>query len=210
MAKLNETDVIKIITLIRLNFENAYKLPEKEMQLLISSWYSILKPYPKELVNEAAKRVLSHAEFAPRIGNIVGELEKMQQAFMRSDGELWAELNGVLYEANRCAHSLHLTYKPDGEHTQGEMAAARLKEIFEGLSEEIREYLGNTHQLAVFSDYDAEQLSFERGRFLKLLPMLRSRVQMRKTLSGSALALLYPGMAQLSLPDEGGDDEGDA
>lgn len=204
MAALTEQDVVKIITRIRINFENAYNLPKTEMELLIDSWYSALKPYPKELVGEAAHRVLSHAEFVPRIGNIVNEIEKMQQAFAKSDGELWAELKGVLYEANRCFHSFHLTYKPDGIRTQGEIAAARLQEIFDGLSDELRDFLGNMHQLAVISEYDAEQLSYERGRFLKLLPTFRSRVQMRKTLSQSALALLTPGTSPLSLPDKSG------
>ena len=199
---ISKADIVKIITLIRINFDNSYKLSSQEMKLLVDSWYAILKPYPKELVNEAAKRALSRAEFAPRIGNIVGELEKMQHSFSKSDGALWAELNGVLYEANRCFHSLHLTYKPDGVHTQGEIAAARLQEIFEGLSEELREYLDNTHQLVAISEYDAEQLSYERARFLKLIPTLRSRVKMRKTLSQSALALLAPGTAQLPPPDE--------
>ncbi len=200
MAALTEKDIVKIITLIRIHFDNSYKLSEEEMRLLISSWYSILKPYPKELVNEATKRVLSHSEFAPHIGNIVNELEKMQQAFTKSDGELWAELNGVLYEANRCLRSLHLTYKPDGKHTQGEIAAARLQEIYDGLSDELREYLGSAHQLTVLSEYDAEQLSYERGRFLKLIPTLRSRVETRKTLSKSAVAFLAP-TVKLPPPD---------
>lgn len=207
-AHLSKQDIVKYITMIRVNFENAYGGSNEERTLLVETWYAILKPYPKEIVGEAVKRVLSHAEFVPRIGNIVNEIERMQQAFSKSDGELWVELNRVLYEAYRCFHSLNCTWVDDSGVSQGERAEKRLKEIFDGLPEEVREYVGSPRQLAAIAEMDDEALTYEKGRFLKAVPTIRSRVQIRKTVSPKICNLLgAETIAQLPPPEDDGDGE---
>lgn len=160
--------------------------------LLVESWYSILKPYHRAIVFEATKRSLTHSEFAPRIGSIVNEIERMTSAIGKSDVDLWVELYGVLCETHRCRHTLHCNFREEDGLTQGEKAAARLEEIFNGLSEEVREYVGSVHHLCVIAEYDEEQLSMEKGRFFRTVPALRERVRTKKELPQNVLALLAP------------------
>ena len=50
MAAVTPQDINKYITTIRINFENAYKTQtDEEREILIKSWYAILKDYPKEV-----------------------------------------------------------------------------------------------------------------------------------------------------------------
>ena len=97
MTQLSLQDVNKYITTIRINFENASKTQtSEERQILIKSWYEILKEYPKEVCDKAVINAIKYAKFAPRIGDIVEQIEKMRTAYEKTDGELWTELTSVL------------------------------------------------------------------------------------------------------------------
>lgn len=187
---LDKQDVVKILAMIRVNFENAYRGTKEDNRLLVDSWYAILRDYPREAVYEATKRALMHAEFAPRIGTIVNEIERMMQSLGKSDAELWSELASKLYNAYSYAHSFWLTARDANGRTQGEIAREKLQKLYDGLSAEIREYLGSVQQLAAFADYDAEQLTYERARFMKTVPVLRERVKIRAQLSPAMATLL--------------------
>lgn len=203
MPSLTKQDIVKYLTMIRVNFENSYAGTKEEQALLVETWFAILKPFPKELVGEAVKRALMHSEFAPRIGNIVNEIERMQQAYSKSDGALWAELCGVLPEANRNYRSLNYTYKDEYGISQGERAQTRLEEIYKGLSAEIQEYLGNWRQLCAISEMDGEALGYEKGRFMKAMPSVRARVQIRGAVSPHVRAFLCTEETLKFLPPNG-------
>jgi len=77
MTALTPQDVNKYIATIRINFENAYKTQtSEERQILIKSWYEILKEYPKEVCDKAVINAIKYAKFAPRIGDVVEQIEK--------------------------------------------------------------------------------------------------------------------------------------
>ena len=205
MKNLDKKDIIKIITMIRINFDNSYRLTDEEFPILVDSWYSILAPYPREIVYEAVKRTLAHAEFVPRIGNIVTEIERMVDACRENETTLWSRLCKHLVEVERCRNMLPCTYCDDGESSQGEKAWKRINEIYDGLPEEVREYLGSVGQLIALANSNEEGLSIERGRFLKSIPTIRRRAYDRKTLSPAAVRLLSDGIPLLPPPEE--DDE---
>ena len=59
---LTKRDVVKFITKIRVNFENAYKFNSQEENiLLVESWYDILSKYPKEVCEKAINAALEGA-----------------------------------------------------------------------------------------------------------------------------------------------------
>lgn len=180
MKALTIDDVLQYLTMIRINFENAYKTQTKEeKKLLLKSWYAILKDYPKEVCDQAVINAIKNAEFAPRIGSIVKEIEKMQVAYEKTAEELWAELTGVLREVRDCAYRFRFTYVEENGKTQGENARIRIKEIYNNLSPEIKDYVRNDFTLLEIADLTDQQLNYEKGRFLKTIPQIKERAKTR-------------------------------
>ena len=195
MAQLTINDVNQYITMIRINFENAYKAQTaEEREMLLASWYAILKDYPKEVCDAAVLAAIKNAEFAPRIGSIVKEIERMQASLEKSEGELWAELKSVLREVDRCVYMFRFTAIDPNGLSQGDNARARLEQIFNGLSPELKEYCNNKSGLIELSRLTDEQMSYEQARFLKTVPLLRDRAKTRAQIGG-ALHGLIEGMS---------------
>ena len=193
MTQLQPTDVNKYITTIRINFENAYKTQtDEEREILIKSWFAILKDYPKEVCDKAVINALANAEYAPRIGSIVKEIEKMQVAFEKSETELWSELTGVFREVERCAYSFKFTYVEANGLSQGENARIRINEIFNGLSPELKEYCRNANGLIELAK--SEGLEYEKGRFMRVIPQMKERARVRQS-TPDGLAGLVQGLA---------------
>lgn len=199
-----KTDIIKFLTKIRVNFENAYKCNTKEENiLLVESWYDILHKYPKEICEKAVNEALEHATQgkAPRIGDIVGYIKKMQSAYEKDDNDLWAEFTDTFWEVRRCAGMLRYNYI-DGTDglSQGERAHKRLAEIYNALDPALKDYCRNTGALIELAQYSDEQLTYERGRFMRIMPTVRERVKTRQEMPDN-IRLLLNGMAEkMALP----------
>lgn len=203
MTALTMEDVNKYITIIRINFENAYKAhTDEERQMLLQSWYAILREYPKEVCDRAVINALKNAEFAPRIGAIVKEIEKMQVAYEKSESELWAELKGSLRVASDCAYRFRFNFVEANGLTQGENAKIKLKSVFDNLSPELKEYCRNEHGLIELAQLTEEQLSYEKGRFNRTMPQLKERAKKRAQIGGN-LSVLLQGMSNKYLLDTG-------
>lgn len=171
MKKLTRDDVMKYIIKIQLNFENAYVTTnDLERSLLLESWYEALCDYPEEICNHAVNDVLKRAKFAPRIGEIVEQAEKLMHPQQKSDEELWAELTNCLnkvYEISR--------YLPYPQYSK--WTAKKLNEIYSGLDEQLKLYAVNVSTLVELSEMTAESLQYERTRFFKQMPVLRQHAQ---------------------------------
>ncbi len=165
--KLKRTDIIIYILKIRLNFENAYPTTgDRELDLLVESWYDCLCDYPKEACDAAVNNCLKRAKFAPRLGDITEEIETLLHPDRKSDEELWAELCSVLgkvYDLSR-----YLTYP---QHYK--RAYAKLSEIYSALSEDLKLYIVNLSTLIELSELSDENMPFEKNRFFKQMPVLR-------------------------------------
>lgn len=191
MTQLTINDVNQYITMIRINFENAYKAQTaEEREMLLASWYAILKDYPKEVCDTAVLNAIKNATFAPRIGSIVKEIEKMQEAYEKTEAELWAELQGCLREVGACAYRFRFNFIEANGLTQGENARIRANEIFNNLSPELKEYCRNVNGLIELAQLDGEQMSFEKGRFNKMMPQLKDRAKTRAQIGGNLTGLI--------------------
>lgn len=165
--QLTKNDVIKIIELIRVNYDNAYSgLSPDETKLLIDFWYESLKKYPRDVVNECVKNAISSCEYAPRLANIVKEIRRIQEASAATNEQLWAELEGVLTKVYQI--SRYLSYPQYSEWTNAE-----LNKIYDDLSDEIKLFVVNRSTLVEISAMTDENLQFERARFFKQMPILR-------------------------------------
>ena len=195
MTPITLQDVNKYIATIRINFENAYKTQtDDERKILLQSWHAILKDYPKEICDNAVIKAIKHAKFAPRIGDIVEQIEKMQVAFEKTDNELWSELTGCLGKVRYNSYRFRFNAIEENGLTEGENCRQRVKAIFESLSPELKDYLRDSRGLIEVAEYTDEQLSFERGRFMRILPQLRERAKTRHSV-GDQLAALIEGMS---------------
>lgn len=180
---ITPANVNQYLAIIRINFENSYKTqtPE-ERQLLIQSWYEILKDYPKEVCDKAVINALKYAKFAPRIGDIVEQIDKMMEAFEKTENELWSELCGVLREVSSNYYAFRFNAIDSNGKTQGDNARDRVAQIFNNLSPELREYVQTQRGLIEIAGMDGDKLNFEKARFIKALPRIRQSKRTRQEL----------------------------
>lgn len=198
MTNLTMQDINQYITTIRINFENAYKTQnEDERIILIKSWFAILKEYPKEIVDKAVINAIKNSEYAPRINTIVKEIEKIREAYEPTETELWAELLGVLREVEKNVYRFRFNFRETNGLTQGENAELRVQAIFNNLSPLIKEYLKSWQGLCRLSAFSESELTFEKGRFLKIIPTLKERGRTKQETIG--IANLVQGL--ISLPE---------
>ena len=174
MTKLKPEHIVRILTLIRVNYENAYaNLSADEVELLANSWYYNLKEYSYEVVYDATNNALKKSNFIPRLANIIEEAEKLVKSDKKSDEELWAELTSVLgrtYEVSR-----YLSYPQYSNWTN-----KKLNEIYDGLSNELKTYVVNVSTLVELSQLSPESLQYEKTRFFKQMPILKTHAADKK------------------------------
>ena len=187
MTALKKQDIIKILTLIRANYDNAYSSTSiEEAEMLINFWYDCLNKYSYEVVYEATKNAISKSEYIARLANIVAEAEKLVAVDKKSDEELWAELTDNLSEVYDV--SRYLAYPQHYDN-----ASNKLDQIYSALSEELKLYVVNVSTLIELSALPSENLVFEKARFFKQMPVLRKHAkdkQAAQMLLGSLNAIL--------------------
>lgn len=202
MTKLTPTDIARYISYIRINFENAYKTNTTEEQtILIKGWFNSLSKYPKEIVDTAVNKAVEHSEFAPRLATIIKEIDKMQEAYRKTDTELWAELTGVLHEVGNCAYKFRFNFIEHNGKTQGENARRRVEEIFSGLSPELKDYCRNSGGLVDLATNDG--LNYEKGRFMRVIPEIKERAKTRQEMPNGLERLIKGLAANLSIECDG-------
>lgn len=192
MQKITLQDINKYITTIRIEYPNAFPIQAKNeteraelYRMLCVSWYKQLEQYPKELCDTAVMNALGNARDGryPRIGDVKYQVERIEEACQKSDNELWAELQSVLWEV---ADNVGL-YKYEAN---GEQARKRNREIFDSLSPELKEYCQSLDGLTDIALCDMDKLGFERGRFIKAVPQIRERAKVRATLPEAVKSLV--------------------
>lgn len=201
--ELTKTDIVKFLTKIRVNFENAYKCNTKEENiLLVESWYDILSKYPKELCEKALNEALERATQgkAPRVGDIVECIRIMQNACQKDDNELWAELRNVLREVLHCTYRFQNTYIEEDGISQGDKARRRVAEIFDNLDPVLKDYCRDQRGLVELAQYTDEQISYERGRFLRFMPTVRERLKTRREMPDNIKKIMQGMNDETALP----------
>lgn len=176
--ELTKKDIDSIIGVISAQCPDAFNFKSaKDIELLAELWYNVLKEYPKEVVFNATANALKNSEYQKRnwLGAISQEIEKMRYANAKGAPELWEELTDTFYTVRLYASMLMNTFKDDDGIRQCDKASEKLKEIYERLENEIKEYVLSTSVLIQLARSDSEQLSIEKGRFFKLLPLIRER-----------------------------------
>lgn len=203
MSQLTVNDCNKYIMMIRIEYPNAFPIQarsEKEREelytMLVASWYRQLSKYPKEVCDRAVMDALGNAREGryPRIGDVKFQADKLIAAYEKTTEELWAELKGVLRQVSDNIYRYRFTYREANGKTQGENARQRNEDIFKALSPELRAYCQNLRGLAEIAEYTDEQMNYERGRFMRTMPIIKERAKTRYE-TGDKLAGLIQGLA---------------
>ena len=175
MTQLKKSDIVSYLAFLRINYgERAYNYNERDLTKLVSYWYSQLKEYPKEIVDNAIKQAVNTCEYAPTIAHILKIVGNMEQSLTKDENELWSELEGVLYQV----YDNSTKYK----YASGDFWIEQNRRIYESLSPEIKAYVKNCGQLVALANADETRLSVEKSRFFNNLPKIRERVKYQELL----------------------------
>lgn len=200
--QLTKSEIIKVITAVKMQCPDA--LPYKndvEFEILVDMWFDCFKEYPAEIVWAATRNALKNTVYQKQnwIGAINQEVAKMQVAYEKDENELWAELTGVFREVNDCAYRFRFNFVERNGKTQGENARIRIEEIFNSLSPELQAYCRNIGGLIELADLTNEQLNYEKGRFMRMIPQLKERAKTRAQMGD--MAQLLQGITLKLLPN---------
>ena len=178
---MNKQDIIKMLTVIESLYGGKGTSELKQyIQLQADIWLEILGRYDKDLAMKAFYDVCKTEKYRITPAHIVEQIEKIENAFGKSDQELWAEFRKTLKRANNCVYKLKFTAVEGNGKTQGENAQAELQRLYEGLSPELQRYCGNISGLKYLSQLDDESLEFEKARFLKDIGKKRAEIKIQQ------------------------------
>lgn len=184
MTALKKINIVEYIAWINLQFPNTYQfLSDKEREMFVDLWYEGLKEYPKEVCDAAVKQTILNAEFAPKIATVRKHVQALFETQDDGDGELW---NKLLEGLESIRHSVPYTtekYNQFVDESTGMTAACKaMKKIagaYDALNSKTREYLGGVRAFMDLSQLSDEELTYEKGRFLKALPTVAQRIKLK-------------------------------
>ena len=188
--QLTKQDVVSMVGVIKANYDNAYKNSTKDTLLaMIEQWYKSLVVYEKEIVGVAFQRALEECEYPPNLANIMKQIKTIKEATEPTDAEYWVQLSDTLRRVASCVYKFQFNAREDNGLTQGQNARNKVKEIWEQLPQILKDYCGSENGLINLSRMDQDELAFEKGRFIKMLPTLKTRIEVKQTIDAGVLAL---------------------
>ncbi len=197
--QLTKQDVASIVGVIKANYDNAYRNSTKETLLaMIEQWYKSLVIYDKEIVGVAVKRVLESSEYVPTLAHIIREIKEIKAATEPTETELWERLVKVLGKVDDCVYRFRFNAIQSNGMTQGQNARLEFEKIWDDLPQVLKEYCSNENGLINLSRLTYDELSFEKGRFLKILPTLKTRLEIKQTINPDILQLASGTVKELS------------
>jgi len=197
---IKKSHIVEYVALINLQFPSAYQfVTEKDSELFVNLWYDGLKSYPEEICDIAVRNAILKSEFAPKIATVLKEVESLISSCECSDGVLWGELVFALgrirgelpYACDRYDTVIH----DDTGLTSAGEARRLISDTYNGLDAKIKEYCGSVRGFMELAQIDETELHFEKGRFLKQLPILAERAKVKRSIPPQ-LANLVEGLIE--------------
>ncbi len=156
----------------------SYYAKDTDVRILVKTWETLLKPYDDELVEQAFYNALQVCKMPPTPADIIEQIKSMHKALEPSDEELWARYTDVLRQVNTQMSRFGYTYVDESGLSQGEQARQAVENIWAGLPEKIKSYLGakgelmrNAQAWGRGADFDV----WEKPRFMKAMPVVEKR-----------------------------------
>lgn len=188
--ELTRKDVAGMVGLIKANYTYAYKdVTKEDMLMLIESWFTSLSRYDKAVINIAFQRAIESCKMPPTLADILQQVETIKRATEPTEAELWDTLNSTLRKVSGCVYRFGFNAVESNGLTQGANARNECARIWESLPQILKDYCGSENGLINLSRLGGDELSFEKGRFLKVLPTLKTRIEIKESINPNILAL---------------------
>lgn len=153
-------------------------------EVLVSTWDMLLKDYSNEEITRATFRALQSSDRAPSPATIIEKITETRKASEQSEEELWGIYHEALIRGNRLYHDFPLSFVESNGLTQGQNARIAFSELFRSLPWQVQSYLAAESEFKEKAkNLDREEISFERNRFSKALPMIESRKDLQRLLA---------------------------
>lgn len=192
MASQNK--IIQMIATIKTVYP--YYAKEANVEALVKTWALLLKDVPDNITEAALIKCLQTCKMPPTPAEVLEQVKAMTAANEPSDEEMWAVLMSSLRKASELTYRFRFTFVEANGKTQGDNARDDFQKLWEGLPEKIRLYLGSPGELMRMSNYDDDELKFEKNRFVKHMPIIAKRqeyTELNLLLAGGSSLLLEGG-----------------
>lgn len=207
MTPITAQDIVEYVTMIRLYYPKAYPLSndaetrKRETEALLRSFTLMLAEYPKEVCDVAVINAIKNFNYGdyPKPADIIREIEKLRTAYEKSEGELWADITYAVRKTQRYLHfPLNDYIWFDGCHV---IPNEEIVKIFEGLTDIIKEFIGDAEGLKALAGQDT--LEYEKARFMRVMPTLKERARTRQSTSENLAGLIQGLSEQLAFDCDG-------
>ena len=160
----------------------AIKVPDRTAASVTPAIINGLKDYSKEVVAVAFKSCLQVCKFAPTLADIMEQIKLIENAGQPTEIEYWVEIEQAVAKTQKIFYfGISPYFTNDGIVKPIE----KIQELFESLSDVVKEYLGHWQTLKSLSELDT--LEFEKNRFIKMLPNIKLRLEVKKTVSQNVI-----------------------
>lgn len=178
---MNKQDIIKMLTVIESLYGGKGTSELKQhIQLQADIWLEILGGYDKDLAMKAFYDVCKTEKYRITPAHVVEQIEKIENAFRKSEQEIWAEFKRALAKVDGLAYRLKFNAVEDNGKTQGENAREEIQKIYDNLPPELKRYCGSVNGLIGLSQIgDSDLELYEKGRFMKSIERIRESVKIQ-------------------------------
>lgn len=185
--KLTKKDVFDMVGFIKANYSYAYKdVNDDLLKIMMRTWFNSLSKYSKEVVEVAFMKAIEVCKMPPTLADIIQNIKQMKVATEPTDTELWNELVKAVEVTNDCIYYYNFYIVESNGKTQSENAKDRFNKLWEELPQILKDYCGNKSGLVDIAQTDLE---FEKNRFLKQLPTLKQRQEIKATTNPEILKI---------------------
>ena len=159
----------------------AYYARDTDVQALVKTWGMLLQEYEDEVVDKALYLCLQSCKTPPTPADLIERIKAIQDAEEDTDEELWAQFTKALRKGYSLIYMFNATFVEANGKTQGANARDSFDNLWEGLPEKLRMYMGSKGEfMRLARDYGEDDLKYERNRFMKVMPTIRIKQQYKQ------------------------------
>ena len=126
-------------------------LKNADVKATATSWALLFSDTPDEVFRSAFVRCLKRCTFPPTPADVEGEIKRNSMNSVDVSTE-WAQLISICRTVNELRDDFAYDYIPDGSTTtQGQDARRQAREVFDGLPNCLRQYLGSYSGMLQFA-----------------------------------------------------------
>lgn len=175
MASQNK--IIEMIGAIKTIY--SYYAKETNVQLLVGTWTRLLEGYDDKVTDAAFYKCLQTCKMPPTPADVIEQIQSMHRSLEASDEELWGAYKKALRDTCDQVRCFGYTYVDSTGISQGQQARRKVDEIWNGLDNKIKMYLGDKGELMrnaqAWGEDENAFFTWEKPRFMKQMPVMEKR-----------------------------------